>query len=334
MSMDDEGGRTARGISLAEVHLVHLTATTMEWSIADNTSFSFSTRPKRGALIPSPPIRTVAREKLNYQRTKKIIYFISFLSLFELIPTIPCYIRHLLATPFQDLGGYAAAGGKKVKQGVVYRSDQLSGVSLQLAAEVLVGKLHIHHTYDLRGPAEAQAQMYQFPNIERHAVPIDCANVIVAVRELRDMSFEEAKDWMRKCYVYLVDECHATTGAVLKDLLRLRVDSINAALVHCTAGKDRTGIVCYLILALLGVDEETIVKDYLLTNDLVLAHEPTLATQRTTAAAFNLVDEAYIRLAITMIKDKYGGVEKYALDRLALTPSEIQAFRELLLEDA
>lgn len=234
----------------------------------------------------------------------------------------------------RDLGGHLiAGGGMRVRRGVIFRGDHLGQVPVEQASEVIVGKLHIHHTYDLRGVEEAKAGgLYDIPNVQRHAVPIDCANIVVAVKEFSAMTHHDAREWMMKCYLYLVDHCGPVFGGVLRDVVSQNVNSENAALFHCTAGKDRTGFLCYLLLGLLGVEESVILKDYLLTNECVLAKEPTLNPQQSAAAVFNLVDECYLRSAMKRIEEKYGGLFRYAEVQLGLSPKDISALKELLLE--
>lgn len=236
---------------------------------------------------------------------------------------------------FRDIGGYLTKlGTKRVKMGVLYRSDQLSSVSAEDAEKVLVGKLHIHHTYDMRGPDEASQQLYQFPGIERHPTPIDCANVIQVLKEnFATATYDQVKGWLQQCYYYFVKECGSTTGGIIKDMLRHEINPNHAALFHCTAGKDRTGFLCYLILTLLEVDKDVIMEDYLLTNTLILQHEPELATQKTVMSACNLVDGPYLLNAMAMIEKDYGSVEKYATEQMGLTQEDILHLRNLLLEN-
>lgn len=236
----------------------------------------------------------------------------------------------------RDFGGYLTKSGvQKVKSGVLFRSDHLGNVSQEDAADVLVNELHVTHTFDLRGADEAEAAMYDFPGIIRHTTPIDCANVIKIVKEnYHTATYGQMKQWLRQCNEYFVRECGDITGEIIKELIKIQLrPRENAALFHCTAGKDRTGFLVYLILSLLGVEEDVILKEYLLTNSFILAYEPQYATERSVASACNLVDESYLRTAINLIKKDYGTVEKYAEEKMGITKEEVEQFRAMLLED-
>lgn len=236
----------------------------------------------------------------------------------------------------RDFGGYlTASGNKKVKTGVLYRSDQLGNVSEAAAQQVLVNDLHITHTFDLRGTDEAEASMYDFPGITRHAAPIHCANVIKALREnFATASHAQVQSWLRECNEYFVQDCGEVTGGIIKEIIKLQLQpGKNAALFHCSAGKDRTGFIVYLILSLLQVEEDVIMRDYLLSNTLFLAFEPQYRTERSAASACFTVDESYLGTAIKLIKKDYGSVEKYAKEKMNLSKEDIEQLREMLLED-
>lgn len=237
---------------------------------------------------------------------------------------------------FRDFGGCLTAyGNKRVKRGVLFRSDQLANVRQEDAAQVLVKELHIAHTFDLRSIGEVETAMYAFPGITRHSVPIHCGNVLqVMLKNLSTATYDQIKGWLQECYEVFVREFGGRVGEIVKEMIKLQLRPFqNAALFHCTAGKDRTGFVVYIILSLLGVEESVIMDDYLLTNTLILAYEPQFEFEKTPAAACNLVDENYLRLSMRLIKEGYGTVDKYAESEMGVTLEEIQELREMLLEE-
>ena len=113
------------------------------------------------------------------------------------------------------------------------------------------------------------------------------------------------------------------------------------ALIHCTAGKDRTGFVVALLLAALGVPRAAIVEDYLQSSgrwtatvlDASQAMVRAYAGELPEAAvgALMSVDEAYLDASFGMIEERYGGVESYLL-AIGATTGELAALRNTLLE--
>lgn len=237
---------------------------------------------------------------------------------------------------FRDFGGcLTASGDKRVKRGVLFRSDQLGNVSQENAAQVLVKELHIAHTFDLRSPGEVELAPYEFPGVTRHSVPIHCANVVEEMMKKNDTAtYEQTKGWFLQFYEIFVREFGGITGEIIKEMIKLQLRPFqNAALFHCFSGKDRTGFVAYIILSLLGVEDSVIMDDYLLTNAFILAHEPQLEFERTFDAACKLVDEKYLRHSISLIKERYSTVDEYAEREMGVTPEDIHKLREMLLEE-
>ena len=111
---------------------------------------------------------------------------------------------------------------------------------------------------------------------------------------------------------------------------------------HCTAGKDRTGIVAMLLLYILDVSEEKIMENYLEINkkhkskgDLfyylirILMFNKELAVR---AREYYIVDKAYLNTAIQAIKEKYGSMENYITNVLGVTKEMKEEFKNKVLE--
>lgn len=127
---------------------------------------------------------------------------------------------------------------------------------------------------------------------------------------------------------------------------RLLANPDGATIFHCTAGKDRTGMAAFLILSALGVPRETILKDYLLTNEVTADfRERWLAQMKAqmpqTAATETLINNRrelasvnadYLNTAITAIDNQYGDVQHYLSDYLGLSDDELHQLRDRYLE--
>jgi protein-tyrosine phosphatase len=150
---------------------------------------------------------------------------------------------------FRDAGGYQAGGGI-VRMGKLFRSDGLH----QLGAEgrAKLAELGIRLIVDLRDDFEAEA------------MPDDVAGL--GIRELRLPVFEGSATSQGTVGLSLVD-LYASIVRLHSDVLVAALRDIatsgdEAVLVHCTAGKDRTGIVIALALLAVGVDRDDVVADY------------------------------------------------------------------------
>ncbi len=125
----------------------------------------------------------------------------------------------------------------------------------------------------------------------------------------------------------------------LTDVVRLVADPGNRPVVfHCAAGKDRTGIVAALVLGVLGVDDATIVADYVLTADnmdLMVQRHRAVAAERGVAAEVGdphfAAEAEAMRDVLIGLETKHGGVEGYLLAH-GLEPEAIESLRATLLD--
>ena len=173
--------------------------------------------------------------------------------------------RHLAlqgASNFRDLGGYPTSDGRTTRWRHIFRSNHLGQLT---AADVeIVRALGVRSAFDFRGVEERAAGVCVVNEITVHSLPIE-PTVVAALRaELAEgrLTAPVALELMRQSYRnYVRDNTHsfrALFGHLLEDRAPL--------VIHCTAGKDRTGFACALILHTLGVPDEVISEDYLLTN--------------------------------------------------------------------
>jgi protein-tyrosine phosphatase len=162
--------------------------------------------------------------------------------------------RHL-ALPgvmnLRDLGGYPVAGGGSIRWRTLLRSDALNQLD-GTGATALAG-LDLRTIVDLRTHVEAEMAPSAVAGL-----PVRTTHISVLGGDLQALPLE-----LPAIYRYLIDDCGAAiTGAVRV----LCAAEAMPALVHCSAGKDRTGIVCALILAVAGVPDEFIAADYALSS--------------------------------------------------------------------
>jgi len=147
----------------------------------------------------------------------------------------------------REVGGYPVAGGGSVRWRTLFRSDALHG--LDAAGAAALAGLGIKTVVDLRTQAEVDM------------APSPVAGRVTHLPLIEDLQALPAPE-LAAVYRYVIDERGDAIAAAIGELTS---DDAFPALVHCTAGKDRTGMVVALILAVLGVPDEVIAADYALS---------------------------------------------------------------------
>src|SRR4051794_21578318 len=174
-------------------------------------------------------------------------------------------VRHLAlqgASNFRDLGGYPTIDGRTTRWRHIFRSNHLGQLT---AADIeIVRALGVRSAFDLRGLEERTAGVCVVNEITVRSLPIE-PTVVAALRaELArgTLTAPVALEIMRDSYRNYVRHNTHSFRALFGHLLEDRAPLV----IHCTAGKDRTGFASALILHALGVADDVIAEDYLLTN--------------------------------------------------------------------
>lgn len=242
---------------------------------------------------------------------------------------------------FRDVGGYRTEDGRFLRWGQVYRAGALH--QLQPADHEILQSLGLRTVFDLRSPAEVAKQPDRLPNpgpAYRHVPLVSYDGSISRLQTLR--RYRRRMDQMLlHVYTHVVLGENAT---YLGEMLRQLADPANRpALFHCAVGKDRTGMVIALLLALLGVPEETIVADYTLSNRhhaaILAAMQPDFRRAMVWAwirpsrlYPISLAHPATIRAALQHLRQTHGSAEAYALGAAGLDQATLAALRAELLE--
>lgn len=169
----------------------------------------------------------------------------------DLITADGRYIRLPGVDNLRDIGGYPTRDGASVRWATLFRSDGLH--RLDSAGAAGLADLDLHTIVDLRTDEERRYAPSVTAALQARTVHV----CLVSADDLRQIPPELAA-----VYRHLIDECGGAVAAAIGMLCGL--DAL-PALVHCSAGKDRTGVVVALILALLGVPDEVIAADYALS---------------------------------------------------------------------
>lgn len=234
------------------------------------------------------------------------------------------------ASNFRDLGGYLAADGLRVRRGRVFRSDHLAGLTPDDMA--LLQALEVTHSIDFRGVAESADLPYRIPGVTQLAFAIE-PTVVQRLRVLlaagQIPSREETVELMCETYRNFV---HANAPTFARFLRHLNSHAA-PVVFHCTAGKDRTGFAAALVLSVLGVERDTIMQDYLLTNQLY-RRSPSLE-EHGPAHVMEVVwqvQPVFLQTAFDVIEREYGGLSRYLGGPLGMADDELAQLRHSLLE--
>lgn len=252
---------------------------------------------------------------------------------------------------FRDIGGYAAADGRRVRWGLLYRAGGLNG--LTLADFDYLRGLGIKTVCDLRSVEErlgAPTQWLGDDAPEILAVDYEMNAIMARVQEALGASgtAENARAGFAAMYADLpvLLETH------YREMFQRLVRGEAPLAFHCSAGKDRTGMAAALILSVLGVPRHTILEDYELSDRYFT--QPALQTARegvsigdtgveSAASAEQILqaevfrvlmgaDPAVLAGALTRIDAEHGGPMQLARTRYGLTDDAIAALRNQFLE--
>lgn len=251
----------------------------------------------------------------------------------------------------RDLGGYPTADGRVVARGRLFRSEALAhpGATEMHAIwqEANAGHyraLSLRTVIDLRSETETQkvpsaweaatgARVVSLPIAE--GVEGTDTNVMGKVLrgEVSRFDVEDLADFYRVTLDRRA-ETFAAAISVVADPDQL------PALVHCSAGKDRTGLFVALVLEVLGVDRALTVEDYALTGvlrpDRVQSYAALLSAAGVDPDAVRTLFEtpaAAMQLALRHLDEEYGGAAEYLVGRGRLAPADLDALRVALTED-
>jgi protein-tyrosine phosphatase len=235
--------------------------------------------------------------------------------------------RHLNlqgASNFRDLGGYATADGRSTRWRHIFRSNHLG--HLTPADIEIIRALGVKSAFDFRGVEERRVADCVIKEISVHSLPIE-PTVVAALRarlQARALSSADALEIMRESYRgYVRLNTHS-----FRELFGHLIEDTAPLVIHCTAGKDRTGFACALILHALGVPDQVISEDYLLTNSFY-RRDPNASPDLPAEVqnAIGSVQASFLAAGFETIRAEYGDLEGYFRDGLGLGPAERSELR-------
>ena len=240
---------------------------------------------------------------------------------------------------FRDLGGYAAADGRRVKWGVIFRSGSLAGLT-QADWDTLTAR-RVRAVCDLRTTREREAEPFAWKDAGLEYFARDYATSFGELRKVlaTNLATEAAaRAAMVSGYRELPFEQSQAYGQIFLHLRRNDVPLI----FNCSAGKDRAGTAAALVLGALGVKRDAIIEDFVLTNQVLdlrkaltsSVGDASLMSGRPTAVVTAILDAdaQYIEAALDSVEEKHGSIEGYLRDVLSVDDRDLVSIRGNLLE--
>ena len=236
------------------------------------------------------------------------------------------------ASNFRDLGGYPRHAGRPLRWRKLFRSAQLGGLTAQDHAQL--APLGLARSFDFRGRAERAETPYELPGATQHSLAIE-PTLVQHMRALaaagQAVSAATVTGLMEELYRGLINDQAHRFAELFEHLLQADAP----VLLHCTAGKDRTGVVAALVLLALGVPRDCVLQDFLLTNQLF--ERPLLRQSEFAAEALAVlfgVEQSFLRAALHAVDTDQGGLERYLSVRLGLSAAALQTLAARYLQDA
>lgn len=258
----------------------------------------------------------------------------------------------------RDLGGMRTADGKVIKNRKLIRSGKLSKIPQSTA--IGLSKYGVTTIVDLRIENERNAGPDRVHGNFRYIhLPILCCPAGIDVSDYPifeatqkestrakkegkriKSEFGNSDNYMIEVYRSIVFEKQSQEA--LSEFLKLVREEEGCVLWHCASGKDRAAICTMLLLSLLGVDENTILADYMLSakycrnrynlNKIGIYLVPFSIDLKRILLCLMKIKVAYLKTVMDDIKERYGGVVQYCKAELGVTEQDIAILKEKYLE--
>jgi protein-tyrosine phosphatase len=248
----------------------------------------------------------------------------------------------------RDLGGWPTVDGGRVRGGLVYRAAEPFTLDDEGRAEFAA--LGIRTVYDFRSAAECERKPDTVPEGARrvlvdvmadstYGAPVHVAQLLEDPQQADELLASGKSVFLfERGYRELVDlpSAHEHYRAFFTGI----TDPANRpALIHCTTGKDRTGWAAATLLMVLGVSDDDVMRDYLLTNDELMPVMQTVLDKFKAAGGDPQlllpvvgVEPDYLGAALDEMRSKYGTIEEYFTTALGVDAALQQTLRDVFVE--
>ena len=243
---------------------------------------------------------------------------------------------------FRDIGGYATEDGRTVQWGLLYRSNNLAGLSNDDLRYLT--KLRVRLVCDFRSEPERTRDPNRNPaedppTTEELAISMEGLDPAGMQERLRTgITGDELEQIMIIAYRSFVTHHNDQWASMFERIVQPKN---LPTIVHCTAGKDRTGFASAIVLRALGVPEKVVYEDYMATNTYRADYGrwlkrviPIYSFFRTKGDDLAFLLEArrpYLKASFDAIEEHYGSVDAYLEHGLGVTPEERDQLRQIFL---
>ena len=236
----------------------------------------------------------------------------------------------------RDLGGIKAAEGKRIRENRLIRSAKLTKAS----ADDLSYLRKVHHldtVLDIRSPEEIGKEPDQTGDLNYLNIPVFIRyRNSIGEEQILAHDLPDPVEFMKDTYVQLISDPEYVEG-IRKIIIAIieHTKKEGAILWHCSEGKDRCGLISAIVLKMLGVSDEEIMKDYILTNRTAIPRAKEALEQLKPKIGKETVEklypaaianETYLKAAMEKMGDDY------ARDVLKIDPAAIEWFKNDILE--
>ena len=246
---------------------------------------------------------------------------------------------------YRDLGGIKTADGRTIKSHMLIRGTTLFDPSV-LGIKLLKEQYNLKTIVDLR----TQKESLEKPDVLIDGVEIVHMPIITEAvagisheKKVRSMQSLLMMPRMEDLYVSMVtSESLDNVVKVLKYILTLPLKKFSVVF-HCTAGKDRTGVIAALLLSFLGVDRATVIHDYLLTNKNVqfkatMAYIGLLLTKGNHKLAhkikhYFMAEPDFIKASLNQLEKDFGSLGEFFKQKLGFSAEEEKEIKDKFLWD-
>ncbi|PPQ78212.1 hypothetical protein CVT25_015531 [Psilocybe cyanescens] len=270
----------------------------------------------------------------------------------DLDPLDPAYVQDVLSKPpfitipgvinVRDLGHYPSTEkGLVTRAGFLFRSAELSGITDEGKAKLK--ELGVTKVFDLRSDTEIRKYNTPLPQIDGveviHIPVFQTADYSPEMMAKRYQLYASGKtEAFLELYSQILDNGGHAFGTILR---HVRDKPDEGCLFHCTAGKDRTGIMAAIFLKLAGVEDELISRDYALTRvgreparEMIMARlskEPLFASNNEAALNMFTCRHETMQAFLQHFDEKYGGAVAYLKNYVGFSDEEISTIRRNIL---
>lgn len=242
---------------------------------------------------------------------------------------------------FRDYGGYAVAGGGRIRRGLLWRSGQHYGASDEDLRRI--ESLELAHVFDLRSDRERASHPCRRPHgfgARIHTVPDQTANQAPHVSSARRDAETTRANMVRS---YSGMPYRPLLIAMVRNMIERLAEGDGPSLVNCMAGKDRTGFAVAMVHHALGVHHDDILADYLLTNTAGNPEQRIAAGEEAVRHLIGEIDPEALRVLMSVeseylatawqaMGESHGSVDAYQAEVLGVDGALRERLRAALVE--